>query len=164
MPVVRSGSARANGPVGLLPGPGWGGGGSSSARAGAKNQGFFSGSCQQANASRPPGFEVCPDIGEGGLRLVEEHHSELAHRQIERCPRDGVGLHVDDREAQVCGTGLTRSPGCQLEQRGGHVCSDHRAVSAHQPSGRDRGPAAAAAHIEHPLARRRRSRVHQVRP
>src|SRR6185437_1537924 len=56
-----AGSANTNGPVGLLPGSGCGGGGTNSASSGPMNQRFFAGGCQQANASRPPGAR-CPRI------------------------------------------------------------------------------------------------------
>src|ERR1019366_5781208 len=131
MLVVWSGSARLNGPVGLLPTAGGGGGATNGARLGPTNQGFFAGACQQTKASRPPG--AAPRLGKP-------------------FPRGAPLVDLGHDEADVCSTPVTSSLRGVADQRNGDIATHHRPRRADPLGGCKRGGATTAPDVNNPLA------------
>ena len=96
-------------------------------------------------------------VREGRGRVGEEHHAEPAHDDVEACGRERVRLGVGDHELRVGQSFLVGEQPGVLDQRRGHVHTEHAARSggAGRPPGRD---PRAAADVEHPVGGRDRRR------
>ena len=103
------------------------------------------------------------DGGEGRRRLVEEHHAELAHREVERRRARAGRLHVHLHEAHVRTTGLL-GPRCRANSsRGAEMSSpDDLTVGRHGIGQGDRQGAAAAPDVADPLTRAGVGRLEEV--
>ena len=85
-------------------------------------------------------------------RLVEEHHAELAHGEVEGCLVERRRLHVHLHEAHVGDAGLLGPAPRQLEQGCRDVDPDGPSVGGDRVGHRDGQGSAATADVAHPLA------------
>ena len=74
-------------------------------------------SCQHTKTSRPSSRSDAPDVRERGDRVVEEHHAEPAHRDVDRPRLEAPGLRVADLEAHVVEV-LAAGPGSRRLDHG----------------------------------------------
>ena len=109
------------------------------------------------------GREVRMDVGERGRRLVEEHHAELAHDDVERAGTGVVDLHVGDAERHVVDAGFGGALDRELGELRGDVGADRGSRRADGSCGCDGRLAAAAPDVEHPFAGLQRERVEEER-
>ncbi len=155
---TRASLAKANGPGASGSVSGRGGACLPASRSGRMKKGFCFASRQQAKASRPPGFKAAAQVGEGARRVGEEHDAEPGRHEVGCFGLEGVdggvGAFEPDRQAFAPARGRARAsarkcraPGLRLR---GDACGEV-----------DRRRAAAAADVDHALARLRARRGDQ---
>lgn len=99
-------------------------------------------------------------VGEGGDRIVEEHHTEAADDAVEGCRGQRVDLGIALLEARLVEARLRGTAAGHPEHGPGQVEAEHRAIGADPARHFQRHRAVSAADVEDRLARRRRERLH----